>query len=75
MATYRELKEQTLNEAKDVGPIIKALISTSFGGSNDEQAKAVELLKGLAFSDDPKSDKFMKALDKFTSAMDPEDFA
>ncbi len=75
MITYNRLTGKPLYEAKDVMPIIKALISTNFGGSNDEQAKAVELLKGLAFSDDPKSNAFMKALDKFTSAMDPEDFA
>jgi hypothetical protein len=31
--------------------------------------KAVQLLKGLATSDDPASNAFMKKLDKFTSGM------
>ena len=75
METIGQLTERFLTEAKvDVGQIIKALIDTSFGGSNEEQMKAVQLLKGLALSDDPASDKFMKALDKATSAMKPEDF-
>jgi len=49
---------------------IKKIISDlkqSFGGSNEDQMKAVELLKGLALSDDPKANEFMKALDKATT--------
>ena len=42
-------------------------LKQNFGGSNDEQMKAVQLLKGLATSDDPKANKFMKALDKATT--------
>lgn len=53
----------------DVSGVIKSLISTSFGGSNEEQMKAVQLLKGLATSDDPAANKFMQRLDKFTSGM------
>jgi len=66
-------KDQT--EAVDAGKIVKELIDTSWGGSNEDQGKAVQLLKGLAFSDDPISNKFMKALDKFTSGLNPDDFA
>lgn len=66
---------KTVNEAVDVSKIIADLINTSFGGDNDSQMKAVQLLKGLAVSDDPKSNKFMKALDKLTNTMDPKDFA
>lgn len=50
----------------DISKIIGDLKS-NFGGSNDEQMKAVQLLKGLATSDDPKANKFMKALDKATT--------
>ena len=75
METIGQLTSRFLAEAKvDASQIIKALIDTSFGGSNEEQMKAVQLLKGLALSDDPASNKFMAALDKATSAMKPEDF-
>jgi len=66
--------ESKQEEAVDASAIIKELIDTSFGGSNKEQGKAVQLLKGLAFSEDPLSNKFMKALDKWTSGLDPKDF-
>ena len=71
-----------LGEAEDsdskgdanVQTIIDELISTGWSGSNKEQMKASQLLKGLATSDDPMSNKFMSALDKATSAMKVEDF-
>lgn len=69
-----ERAKTRLYEAVDIDQVITDLINTSWGGSNDEQAKAVELLKGLAFSEDPKSNRFMDALDQFTSGLDPEDF-
>jgi len=47
----------------DVTKIIKDL-KQNFGGSNEDQMKAVQLLKGLATSDDPKANEFMKAVDK-----------
>jgi hypothetical protein len=50
----------------DVKKIISDL-KTSFGGSNEEQMKAVQLLKGLATSDEPEANEFMKALDKSTT--------
>ncbi len=59
----------------DAQKMIKALINTNFSGSNDEQGKAAALFKGLAFSDDPASNKFMKRLDEFTSGLKAEDFA
>jgi hypothetical protein len=59
----------------DAQKMIKALINTNFSGSNDEQGKAAALFKGLAFSDDPASNKFMKKLDELTSALKAEDFA
>ena len=76
-AAQKELQNmmaEGFDEAVDVSKIIKELISTGWSGSNDEQGKAVQLLRGLAFSDDPLSNKFMKALDKATSGMNPADF-
>ena len=46
--------------------IIKDL-SKSYADSNEAQGKLVNLMKGLAFSDDPEANKFMKALDKWTT--------
>ncbi len=74
-AIGKKVEGKKVDEAVDVSAIIKELIDTSFGGSNKEQMKAVQLLKGLATSDDPKSNKFMKELDKLTSSMNPKDFA
>jgi hypothetical protein len=64
----RRLKGELL-EAVDVQKVIKELIDTGWSGSNESQMKAVQLLKGLATSDDPASNAFMKKLDKFTSGM------
>jgi len=58
----------------NIKEIIKELIDTSWSGDNEKQGKAVQLLRGIAFSDDPTSNKFMKALDKFTSGLKAEDF-
>lgn len=63
-----------VKEEVDIMGIIKELIDTSWGGSNEEQAKAVQLLKGIAFSEEAASNKFMQALDKFTSGLNPDDF-
>jgi hypothetical protein len=59
MIKFKDLLEQ---KEPDVKNIIKELVDTDFGGSNEDQAKGIQLLKGLAFSDDPLSNKFMKAL-------------
>ena len=69
-------KDKDNGGGKKVDPktIIKALINTDFGGSNEEQGKAVQLMRGLAFSDDPISNKFMQAINAFTSKMNPDDF-
>ncbi len=58
-----------LDEATDIKKVINELIDTNWSGSNEEQMKAVQLLKGVATSDDPESNKFMKSLDKATSGM------
>lgn len=58
-------------EAVDIKKVIKDL-QGNFAGSNEEQMKSVQLLKGLATSDDPLSNKFMKALDKETTRISKE---
>jgi len=71
MDHQRRLKGELL-EAVDVQKVIKELIDTGWSGSNESQMKAVQLLKGLATSDDPASNAFMKKLDKFTSGLKAE---
>lgn len=60
----KKLLEKYKNEEKEskVAGIIKELQSVNFGGSNEEQMKGVQLLKGLAASDDPAANAFMKKL-------------
>ena len=60
--SYRNIQEAEV----DVSKIIKDL-GGSFAGSNEEQMKAVQLLKGLALSDDPKANEFMEKLDAATT--------
>ena len=55
----------------DVKQIIKDL-QGNFSGSNDEQMKAVQLLKGLATSDEDISNEFMKKLDQATTKISKE---
>jgi len=55
-------KAESLTEAVDIKKIIAALRDTDWGDDNKAQGKAVQLLRGIAFSDDPLSNKFMKAL-------------
>jgi len=54
-------KTQTV-EAVDVGKVIQSLIDAKPSDDNEEQGKIVQLLRGLAFSDDEKSTQFMKKL-------------
>jgi len=74
MKTFAQFTTSIEEAILDTGVIIKALISKSFGGSNKEQMGAVQLLKGLALSDDPRANKFMSALDKWTSSLDASKF-
>ena len=75
MKTFKEYFENTeITEEVDVKKIISDLIDTDFGGSNEEQGKAVQLMRGLSFSDDPLANKFMKAVNKFTSNMNKDDY-
>jgi len=71
-----EVKDKKADKKDDkkssVGDTINSVIKTNWSGSNDEQMKAVQMLKFLATSDDPKSNAFMKKLDTATSSMEKE---
>jgi len=73
---YKQLNEdvEQINEEGKASGVISELITTSWAGSNEEQMKAVQLLKGIALSDEEVANKFMKALDKFTSGLNAEDY-
>jgi hypothetical protein len=64
------LSEEDVNVSK----VISDLIDTKWSGSNEDQGRAVALMKGLAFSDSPLANKFMKAMDDFTSGLNKADF-
>jgi hypothetical protein len=51
-------------EGVDVEKVIKTLVDTKPSNDNSEQGKFVELMKGLAFSDDPKATAFMSKVMK-----------
>jgi hypothetical protein len=66
-------EQEEINEGK-AAEMIKELIDTDWGGDNAAQGKAVQLLRGLAFSDEPQANAFMKELDKVTSGMNSDDY-
>lgn len=47
-------------------------LEDAYGKSNEDQGKMVQLLRGLAFSDDPKANEFMKKLDRATTEIAAE---
>lgn len=57
------------DEAVKAKDIIKELIDTDWSKDNESQMKAVQLLKGIALSDEKEANAFMKKIDKFTSGM------
>jgi hypothetical protein len=61
-----------LNESdKIVNDVLKG-IQGNFSKDNASQMKGLQLLKGLATSDDPKSNEFMKKLDAATTKIAKE---
>ena len=60
------------NEEVDVKKVIQDLVDTDWSKDNESQMKAVQLLKGIALSDEPEANKFMADIDKFTSGMKSE---
>jgi hypothetical protein len=65
-------KKVAIAEDEKSQEIIKELKSTGFGGDNESQMKAVQLLKGLATSDSPDANAFMKKLDSAVKGMSEE---
>lgn len=65
-AFVESVKEILDEEKPNIDKMIKDL-SKDFAGSNEDQLAGVQLLKGLAVSDDPMANKFMIALDKATT--------
>lgn len=62
-------------QGKDDTAIVKKVIKDmqgDFGGDNEKQMSGLQLLKGLATSDNPLANKFMDKLDKATSAISKE---
>ena len=52
---------RTILEAEaDIDSVIQALIDAKPSDDNKDQGKFVQLMRGLAFSDDPKATAFMK---------------
>jgi len=74
MESIRELSDsyRNIQEAEvDVNKMIKDL-GGDFSGSNEDQMRGVQLLKGLALSDDPKANEFMQKLDAATTQISQE---
>ena len=72
MKKYKSLFKEDENDKS--AEAIKDLVDTNWGGSNEEQGKAAEIIKGLSFSDSSVANKFMKKLDTLTSGLKAEDF-
>jgi len=60
-----EIKEEStqIDEQVDIKKIIKDLVDSDLSSTNEQQGKFSQLIRGLAFSKDPLSNKFMKGLD------------
>jgi len=71
LSVITEEKHEDKKKGQDIKQTIKALISAKASDDNEDQGKIVQLLRGIAFSDDPKSDAFMK---KLTAMINDENF-
>ena len=60
---------ETIKEAADVGKLITDFIDINWSKDDKSAGKAAQILKGLAFSDDPKAKKFIKDLDTLSNSM------
>ncbi len=60
-----------LREAVDIKKIIKDLVG-DFSGSNEDQMRGIQLLKGLATPDEAEANAFMKKLDTATTKISKE---
>ena len=66
-SSYKDIQEAEF----DINKVIKDL-GDDFSGSNEDQMRGVQLIKGLALSDDPKANEFMEKLDAATSQISKE---
>lgn len=53
------LKKLNEEEKSDIDGVIKAVVDAKPSSDNKDQGRFVSLMRGLAFSDDPKATKFM----------------
>lgn len=61
--TFSQLSEaRKVSEEADVKKVIKDLIDQKPSDDNKEQGQTVQLLRGLAFSDEKEATAFMKKL-------------
>lgn len=75
MRRIRYYEEEKKDKDPKVQKMIKDFIEIDWSKDQDSAGKAVNLLKGLAFSDDPMAEKFIKDLDKLSNTMNVEDYA
>lgn len=65
MDNLEKMIDSIVGEAEvKVREVIADLVDTDLSSSNEQQGKFAQMIKGLAFSEDPISNKFMKGLDK-----------
>ena len=71
MSTAKSIIEKldSMKEEVNVKDIIQELIDTDWSKDNKSQMKALQLLKGIALSDEPEANAFMQKLDSFTSGI------
>ncbi|MDA3854932.1 MAG: hypothetical protein PF569_01640 [Candidatus Woesearchaeota archaeon] len=55
-------------DSAEATKVIKAL-EANLGSSNEDQGKLIQIMKGLAFSDAPEANKFMKEVNDFTTKL------
>ena len=65
-------ESRRLKEKVNIKELIQEVISTNWSKDNASQMKVLQILKGIATSDDPLSNKFMKKIDKFTNSLKDE---
>ena len=70
---FKEEKKE-IKEEVDVKNIIDEVIDTDWSKDNESQMKILQLMKGIATSDEAVANKFMKKIDDFTSSLNKDEF-
>jgi len=73
MERYTSIFAEADEEAKST-KAIKDLIELKAVTSEEDQGAMLAILKGLVFGDNPVADKFLTALNDWTSSLKIEDF-